>query len=80
VIAVAVEVLCAVIFGTEPEIEECAGTLARLLEFHEDTPRTLRLWAQRCRLLYRALDLQALALADAIVEQETLEMLAETEF
>jgi len=68
----AVEVLYTVILGTEPEIEECAGTLAGLLEFHEDTPRLLRQWAQRCRLLYRALDLQALALADAIVEQEVV--------
>ena len=72
VIAVAVEVLYAVIFGTEPEVEECAGTLAGLLEFHEDTPRLLRQWAQRCRLLCCALDLQALALADAIVEQEVV--------
>ena len=73
VIAVAVEVLYAVILGTEPEIEECAGTLAGLLEFHEDTPRTLRRWAKRARLLVGMLDLQALALADAITEQRALE-------
>lgn len=80
VIAVAVEVLYAVLHGNEPEIEECAGTLAGLLEFHRNTPHILRVWANGCQMLARMLDLQALALADALFEQETVETLAEHEF
>ena len=68
VIAVAIEVLFAVMLGTEAEIEECAGTLAGLLGLEHDGPLTLRGWAHGARALAGSLDMEALRMVEAILE------------
>ena len=68
VIAVAIEVLFAVMLGTEAEIEECAGTLAGLLALDAEGPRALRRWANGARRLTGSLDVEALRMIEAILE------------
>jgi len=68
VIAVAIEVLFAVMLGTEMEVEECAETLAGLLALDHDGPLTLRGWAHGARALAGALDVEALGMVEAILE------------
>ena len=68
VIAVAIEVLFAVMLGTEIEVEECAETLAGLLALDHDGPLTLRRWAHGARMLAGSLDVEALKMVEAILE------------
>ena len=68
VVAVAIEVLFAVMLGTEMEVEECAETLAGLLALDHDAPLTLRGWAHGARTLAGSLDVEALGMVEAILE------------
>ena len=68
VVAIAIEVLFAVMLGTEMEVEECAETLAGLLALDHDGPLTLRGWAHRARMLAGSLDVEALKMVEAILE------------
>lgn len=69
VIAIAVEVLFAVMLGTPVEIEECAETLAGLLGLDEWGPRVLRRWADGAQVLADLLDAEAVGMAEAILEE-----------
>jgi len=73
VVAVAIEVLFAVMISTEAEIEECAGTLAGLLALDHDGPLTLRRWAYGARALAGSLDVEALRMVEAILEEQSAE-------
>ena len=70
VVAVAIEVLFAVMLGTEMEVEECAETLAGLLGLEHDGPLTLRGWAHGARTLAGSLDVEALQMVEAILEEQ----------
>ena len=70
VLAVAIETLHALLLGTSEQIEECAETLARLPAFGKDSPRTLRLWADRARMLAGSLDIEALKMVEAVLEEK----------
>lgn len=70
VIAVAVEVLFSIVLGTPAECEECAGTLAGLLELDHAAPRHLRALAQGARWLGDALEREAVEIAEAVLETQ----------
>jgi hypothetical protein len=70
VVAVGIEVLFCIMLGTDAELEECAGTLAGLLGLNADGPRTLRGWAHGARALAGSLDVEALRMVEAVLEEQ----------